>query len=282
MRTLAITGLIIGFILLLIAGWQFNKLTKLSQEVESLNAESIINDLKSTADNLFILGRTDEALDLYRKYDSLSMDSLAISRFTLVSATNNSQESIRLAKLQAQLDRTSSLLHTYENRDSPKPEIVIVKAEPDKSLELELQMQLLEQNLITANQEIEKLKKSRGLIEFSSSKNDAVTYLGDLQNGKANGNGYGLWTSGSRYDGQWKDNMRNGNGIFLWADGEKYEGEYQNDQRHGYGVYIAKAGRYEGQWREDMRHGEGKLYEANGKFKLEGVWEKDKLVTTLK
>ncbi len=280
MRAFAISGLTAGFILLLFAGWQFNKLRKLSLEVESLNAESFINNLKSTADDLFISGRTEEALEMYRKYDSLTLDSMEITRYSQARAMSNSQDSIRLAKLQAQLDRTSSLLRTYENIDSPTAEIVIVEAETDKRLEL--QIQILEQSLMASNKEIEKLKTGKGVIQFSSSKNGSVTYLGDLLNGKANGKGYGLWKSGSAYDGNWKDNMRHGEGVFIWADGEKYEGEYQNDQRHGYGVYVAKAGRYEGQWKEDMRHGEGKLYEANGKFKLQGIWEKDKLVTTVK
>jgi hypothetical protein len=150
-------------------------------------------------------------------------------------------------------------------------------------------VQLLRNEITALRQKLEGLQRQaentspdKGILRFASSKNGSVTYFGDLARGKANGEGIGYWKSGSTYEGTWKDNQRHGKGVFIWADGEKYEGEYHNDQRHGYGIYIAKAGRYEGQWLNDMRHGEGYLYEASGKLKVHGIWEKDKLVKTLK
>ena len=281
MRNIAIVSSVLSFALLAIAAWQFDKNRKLSEKIRSLHSDMNMIKLRTMADDLFIEGQTDEALSLYRQYDSLANDSLEVMRYTRQIQTGSSlRDSLKLVRLQMQLERTTAMLRQFENSEPPSAEIVLIETETDKSLEL--QIQLLERSLMVANQEIEKLKTGKGVIQFSSSKNGYVTYLGDLRNGMANGKGYGYWKSGSSYDGYWKDNMRHGEGVFIWADGEKYEGQYENDQRHGYGVYMAKAGRYEGQWNEDMRHGEGKLYEANGKFKLQGIWEKDKLVTTVK
>jgi hypothetical protein len=281
MRNIAIISSVLSLVILAIAVWQFDRNRKLSEKVRLLQSDFSTIKLRAMADDLFIEGQTDDALALYRQYDSLANDSLEIMRYSRQIKTGSTfQDSLKLARMQRQLERATTMLRQFENMESPTTEIVLVETETDKSLEL--QIQILEHNLMTANQEIEKLKKGKGVIQFPTSKNGSVTYLGDLRNGMANGRGFGYWKSGSSYDGQWKDNMRHGEGVFIWADGEKYEGEYQNDQRHGYGVYMAKAGRYEGQWKEDMRHGEGKLYEANGKFKLQGIWEKDKLVTTVK
>lgn len=281
MRNIAIVSSVLSFALLALVVWQFDKSGKLSERVRLLQSDINTIELKNRADELFIEGRTEEALELYRHYDSLSRDSLEIVRYSQQNRTRSSfQDSLKLVRLQFQLEKTTAVLREYEKMDSPSSEIILIESENDESLEL--QIQLLEQSLTAAQKEIEEIKTGKGVIQFSSSKNGSVTYLGDLRNGKANGQGYGYWKSGSTYEGNWKDNMRHGEGVFVWADGEKYEGEYQNDQRHGYGVYMAKAGRYDGQWLEDMRHGEGKLYEANGKFKLQGIWDKDKLVTTLK
>ncbi len=126
--------------------------------------------------------------------------------------------------------------------------------------------------------------RERGLVRFPSAKNrEGVTYVGATQNGEANGFGYGVWETGSSYEGEWVNNMRHGDGVFRWKDGEWYEGRYENDLRTGPGIYHWKDGRrWDGEWLDDMRHGDGMLYEANGKVRVRGVWEKDKLVREIK
>lgn len=237
--------------------------------------------LKSEADDWFILGATDEAFARYRLYDSLANDTLMQQRTILHFYQPMSSGADQLAELTAKLQQQQQLLREYEQQQRNLP----TSATLDENEEVQLlrnEITALRQKLEGLQRQTENPSPDKGILRLTSSKNGSVTYFGDLTRGKANGEGIGYWKSGSTYEGTWKDNQRHGKGVFIWADGEKYEGEYHNDQRHGYGIYIAKAGRYEGQWLNDMRHGEGYLYEASGKLKVHGVWEKDKLVKTLK
>jgi hypothetical protein len=280
MNTLLKIVLPLSMIALMATGWFYVQQSKNSQEADAMRTDLIVLKMKSEADELFILGNLNEALTLYRAIDSLTGDSLQARRLENP-GKHLSTESNKLLTLSRNLERATAQLHEYQAKEQQSEddgeEVVL-----DKPNELEEETRSLKENLMAAEREIESIKKSQGVIRFSSSKNGSVTYLGELRNGKANGTGFGHWTSGSHYEGEWKDNLRHGKGVFVWADGEKYEGEYRNDQRHGFGIYTAKVGKYEGNWHDDMRHGEGKLYEAHGKLKVHGVWEKDRLIKTLK
>lgn len=121
---------------------------------------------------------------------------------------------------------------------------------------------------------------SKGAIQvlsFKKDKNITVHYLGEISNGKANGGGTGIWSSGSMYRGNWKDNNRHGQGTFEWADGVKYIGTYKDDKRHGEGTYSWPSGeRYEGDWKNDVREGYGILYDQDGNVRYKGSWRNDK------
>ncbi|WP_235298621.1 MORN repeat-containing protein [Portibacter marinus] len=126
----------------------------------------------------------------------------------------------------------------------------------------------------------EKVKQSStgAYLTFKTSKGNALHYVGETENGKANGYGIAILDSGSRYEGEWKNNQRHGKGKFFWMDGERYEGEYKNDQRSGTGIYYWTNGeKYVGEWEEDMRNGKGKFYNAKGEVKASGIWKDDKL-----
>lgn len=115
------------------------------------------------------------------------------------------------------------------------------------------------------------------VLSFNGQKGAKIHYLGEVVEGKAQGGGMGIWTTGSIYRGEWKDNKRHGKGTFEWADGEKYEGDYNNDIREGTGTYYWPSGeRYEGGWANNMRQGEGKLYDKDGNISYSGLWDKDK------
>ncbi|CAD8113833.1 unnamed protein product [Paramecium sonneborni] len=112
--------------------------------------------------------------------------------------------------------------------------------------------------------------------------NDGSTYIGVIQNGKANGygklitfngdiyegnfidnllegNGQCLFKRGPIYTGQFKAGKPDGNGKELWPDGSNYEGEFQNGKKNGYGTYIwNQQSNYEGQWKDNMIQGIGK------------------------
>jgi hypothetical protein len=126
-------------------------------------------------------------------------------------------------------------------------------------------------------------REARGFLTFPSSKGGTVRYLGDVVDGMATGTGHGVWSTGSLYEGEWRENRKHGRGSYTWPDGERYDGEFRDDQRSGEGTYTWKDGRrWVGGWLDDMRHGDGVLYEANGKVRVQGRWDKDKLVQEYK
>lgn len=117
------------------------------------------------------------------------------------------------------------------------------------------------------------------VISFPGNKGATIHYLGEVFDGKANGGGVGIWSTGSLYRGDWRNNLRHGKGSFQWADGETYTGEYIDGKREGEGTYTWPSGeRYEGQWMSDRRNGEGILFDLDGNTRYEGQWNDDKPV----
>lgn len=134
----------------------------------------------------------------------------------------------------------------------------------------------LKEKIIVANSQ-QKSKNAIQVISFKGNKGVQIHYLGEVVDGKANGNGVGIWTSGSVYRGAWKNNLRHGQGTFEWADGEKYVGSYIDGKRQGMGTYYWPNGeRYEGEWSDDRRFGKGKLFDPDGNIKFDGDWKDDK------
>lgn len=115
-------------------------------------------------------------------------------------------------------------------------------------------------------------------LTFTNSKGSTMHYVGQVKNGKANGFGVALLSTGSRYEGEWKDNMRHGEGTYYWSDGQYYVGEYLNDKRNGQGTYYWPNGeKYAGHWEDDERDGKGTFYGKDGEVVAAGTWEDDKL-----
>jgi hypothetical protein len=115
------------------------------------------------------------------------------------------------------------------------------------------------------------------VISFISTSGKRIHYLGEVEDGKANGNGIGIWSNGSIYRGSWRNNMRHGKGSFEWEDGDKYEGEFAFGQIEGEGTYFWKSGeRYEGDFKNNRRNGNGTLFDKDGNVKIQGEWKDDK------
>ncbi len=122
-----------------------------------------------------------------------------------------------------------------------------------------------------------KMQNKVKVISFPGAKGAIVHYMGEVVEGKANGGGIGIWTTGSVYRGEWKNNLRHGKGTFEWADGDRYEGDYTEGRREGEGTYYWPSGeRYEGQYVNDRRNGQGTLYDLDGNIRYEGMWKDDK------
>ena len=120
-------------------------------------------------------------------------------------------------------------------------------------------------------------------LTFTNSKGSKMHYVGQVKNGKANGYGVALLSTGSRYEGLWKDNMRHGEGTYYWSDGQFYVGQYENDKRNGHGTYYWPNGeKYAGHWENDERDGKGTFYGKDGEVVAAGTWDDDKLEETAK
>ena len=91
-------------------------------------------------------------------------------------------------------------------------------------------------------------------------------YLGDLVDGKKDGKGVFLYTSGEKYIGEWKDDKKSGKGDFSWTNGDRYEGEYKDDKWYGHGVlYFSNGNRLEGAYLNSEPKGEHVCVSRDGR-----------------
>lgn len=200
------------------------------------------------------------------------------------------------AVVQLRIEQIEEMLSDRTESDGPDPkELMIKKYRNDISMlkgnNDSLQSAIVSQSA-ALNAEIESLrgelsKKQKTLerkekievITFNSTNDAKIHYLGEVENGKANGGGVGIWSTGSVYRGDWKDNRRHGQGTFEWADGEVYEGNFIDGRREGQGKYYWPSGeRYEGEWVNNRRNGQGTLFDMDGNVRYKGKWKDDKPV----
>lgn len=52
------------------------------------------------------------------------------------------------------------------------------------------------------------------------------------------------YANGDKYIGELKDGKKQGQGLYIWDSGDVWYGEWDNDQRHGYGIYAWYSGKY--------------------------------------
>ena len=66
-----------------------------------------------------------------------------------------------------------------------------------------------------------------GTLQFYIGEEAAARYVGDMRNGRADGQGVNLEPDGTRYEGNWRNNAANGPGVYTKA-GVRYEGTWFN------------------------------------------------------
>jgi hypothetical protein len=235
------------------------------------------------AGEAFIDGDRERAMIIYAGLAEATGDSsLLRQRFAFDSVertegdtpASSSRDEARLA---ARLARAEALLAKVREQERTDDDGLL---ESVRDLERTIDRQLAE--IARLRVQVERARAG-ALLRFKADKGGDVVYVGQTREGQAHGVGYGVWHTGSAYEGEWERNRRHGRGVFRWKDGETYEGEYLHDKRSGRGTYVFKSGeRWEGEWLDDMRHGEGILYDARGRVRVNGRWEKDKLVDTFK
>jgi hypothetical protein len=83
-------------------------------------------------------------------------------------------------------------------------------------------------------------------------------YVGEIENGKPNGQGTLSYLSGTKYVGEYKDGKKNGQGTQTGSDGEKYLGEWKDGKRNGQGTETFPNGsKYVGEWKNGKENGQG-------------------------
>lgn len=106
----------------------------------------------------------------------------------------------------------------------------------------------------------------RGILYYdSNNKFNIKSYEGDWINGKEEGSGTMIWTTGAKYVGNWKDGSREGHGTITYSDGDKYVGNWENDKYNGFGIYYYSDGNiYEGNFINGRKQGKGTIKHNNG------------------
>ena len=77
-------------------------------------------------------------------------------------------------------------------------------------------------------------------------------YVGEVKNGKPNGQGTRTLTDGTKYEGEWKVGKRHGQGTLTVPDLGKYVGEWKNGEMRT-GIFYDNNGNIEGK----MLNGKG-------------------------
>jgi hypothetical protein len=228
------------------------------------------------ADELLFEGKIEEARAQYQTLSQMSSkasDSLLQSRIAYANQLIQTKEQTPLMASVNTRRYVSkdSLTYLKQKYDSTSRVVAIMTDSMNKKIET-LNRQLRDRNRV--------LEQKGGLqaIVIKNTQGATIHYVGETKNGKANGQGTGVWEkSGGVYKGEWKDNIRHGSGEYTWSDGERYTGEWNNDLKEGKGHYFWPSGeRYEGSWVANRRNGDGTMYNKDGNVIYKGEWENDK------
>lgn len=284
---------ILGIYLIISLGWIFklqsdlravNESETKNKERDQLLLDKYAIEIKTLdaiveSDNAFFDGNYQKALELYESFNQSSVGSekqtelvqLRIQKLRELTKDNDTTNAFMFFQ-KKQLENMQLEKSKLENQlDSIANNLKI------KEQELKEKVKSLEKSIADKDKRLEQKDKLQ-VISFKNDKGNLIHYLGEIKNGKAEGNGIGIWETGSIYKGNWKNNQRHGQGTYTWKDGHTYEGSFVNDIREGEGTYYWTSGeKYVGEWRNNQRHGQGILYDKDNNIKIQGAWEDDKI-----
>ncbi len=234
------------------------------------------------ADSLLYVGEYRTAIGAYEELAADTGNHLLASR--LPERIDHARRLIQLGRamdtlqLVASRSQQSSIRPLEAVSTQPVERIALERSNPNQYDSLAFALRKADMRIRNLEGRLENTTGSHYLT-FSSQAGNTVWYVGDINNGEANGHGVALFSSGSRYVGAWQDNRRHGVGEFHWTDGAYYEGEYVDDRRSGEGTYhFADGQTFVGTWENDLRNGAGVFYEKSGKVVARGIWAEDELV----
>lgn len=91
------------------------------------------------------------------------------------------------------------------------------------------------------------------------------TYVGELRDGRAEGQGRLELRSGAFFEGSWKAGLLDGEGVSVDEQGNRYEGRFVAGRADGEGRLLSRDGSiYEGTFRAGLPHGAGTTRLAGG------------------
>ena len=122
---------------------------------------------------------------------------------------------------------------------------------------------------MSSSQEVLFLRVENGELNWLENGNEDSDgkYIGEIKNGKPNGQGTYTFPDGKKYVGGFKENKRHGKGTYEYIRHGKgciYKGDWNEGRRTGQGSETCTEGKwwfvfYEGGWKNSKFHGQGKL-----------------------
>lgn len=249
--------------------------TELQTKLEYLQKmNSIDNQILFGDDYQNIFKSLEEAFDASEMDDELKKDFQKRMVYVKNIIQDSKEDEISKISLRNQLFAKEKLVDSLSKQtDSLSANLKLLKTKSSNQLD-SLSSLLKKKNLALDRKETIKV------LTFKNDTNNNIHYLGETKNEMANGNGIGIWNTGSIYRGEWKDNTRHGEGEFEWNDGQKYKGVFVQGIRTGNGTYYWPSGeKYVGEFLNNKRHGTGTFFDPDGNIKFEGEWKNDKFVT---
>ncbi len=285
-KIISVTIAVIAIALLIGCVLLFNQQRKLKLELAELEGavEKTRFKLdsaaqKSKADELFINEEFEEAWEAYEAIPNTDGRELIASR---------NEELAKRRTARASLEQNAQYLEASAEERAKLMDIRLSAAEINfqhqlDSVKSEMNSRIGKlQNLVSQKDAELAQVPELGRLEFYNARGTKINYFGEIKNGKANGEGVGVYATGSVYDGDWKNNQKHGKGTYTWDEGEVYDGQFVEDRREGKGTYYWTNGdRYTGSWKDDRRNGIGILYNNDNEVVLEGNWKNDEFVTSL-
>ena len=108
---------------------------------------------------------------------------------------------------------------------------------------------------------------------------DGTRYYGRVNVDRpADGRGTMVFSTGNRYDGEFRNGSREGCGTYSFSNGKRYVGQFKADRFEGLGIWLLGDGdRYVGAFKDNRCHGEG-IFLFSDNRSQRGIWQNGKLV----
>jgi hypothetical protein len=115
-------------------------------------------------------------------------------------------------------------------------------------------------------------KEGKGVMTWSS----GDRYEGEFRNGTMEYKGVMKWKNGDRYEGYWQKGKMHGVGTLTYANGDRYHGTFIRNKMNTYGTMTyANGTTYTGPWNDGIMEGGGTMTWKTGD-KYEGGFKNNK------